>query len=203
MKKIYLVLSLPAVMLLACGAASQVPPPNAVDQQSFIQTSVAQTQTSQAFSQSFIQTTIAQTQAAWTPTQTRQPATMPTVKPTITLQSTAKGSHTYYDSHEKMDCIFWEDVTASMEGNYICVFGRVTSVFLQYNGMYFYFKDDGHSFYLILLKQGDQYYDFPAVQIDDCVQMVGTVKTFLGIPRIETGDRIHYWHSQSYTCDRP
>jgi len=187
-KKIIIVIGA-AMVMFACGAPSE-----AAIQNELVQTKVAET-----VMQNAIQAYIAQTQVAWTPTSTIAPPSAPT----SLLPQTATDSQniTYATATSESDCLFWEDINATMEGQYRCVFGRVAIIDLQNNGMYFYFEDKGTSFYFILLKQGSSYYVFPNVQIGNCVQTKGTIKTFMGIPRIETEGSIIYWHSDQYNCD--
>lgn len=191
-KRIWIILAV-VLLILACGAPTQL-----LTQDDVVQTRVAET-----VMQLNVQAYIAQTQAAMIPTSTSIPSPIPTSTITsIPLPTTGSDSYnSYYDQTIQMDCIFWEQVDASMDGQYLCVYGRVANVILQTNGMYFYFKDDGSGFYFILLKQGYTYYDFPNVQIGNCVQAKGTVKTYLGIPRIETEGTIIYWHSDQYNCN--
>ena len=126
---------------------------------------------------------------------------VPEATPTATPSSGDTIGGSYYDPDIDMECIFWENVTPAMEGQHVCVFGKVTSTQIQYSGSYMYFNDGGQSFYLIALKEGDQYYYFPAVEQGVCVQADGIIKTYMNIPRIETKDQIKYWFSIEYYCD--
>lgn len=190
MNKKILIMVGAAILIFACGS---------VPSDAAIQTALVQTQAAGTEMQNAIQSYIAQTQAAWTPTSGILPPSLPTnmLLPTTSGNNNiTKGTVT-----PGSNCIFWENVTASMEGQNVCVYGRVTDVVPQDNGMYFYFENSGTSFYLILLKQGSVYLDFPDVQIGDCVQTNGTIKTYLGIPRIETENTITYWYGDKYTCE--
>jgi hypothetical protein len=191
-KKLIIMMVGAALLMFACGTPSQV-----LNQEALVQTKVAET-----VMQLNVQTYIAQTQAAWTPTNTLVPTPMPTgIITSIPLPTAEPNSYnSYYDKTLQMECIFWEEVNPGMEGQYQCVYGRVANVILQNNGMYFYFKEDGSGFYFILLKQGYNYFDFPNVQIGNCVQAKGTIKSYMGIPRIETEGTIIYWHSDLYGC---
>lgn len=192
-RKLIFLLAVIALLILACGSPSRV-----VDQAALAHTSAAETMVLLN-----VQTYIAQTQAAQVPTDTLVPSLVPTSTITsIPLPTTEPESYnSYYDQTMQMDCIFWEQVDSTMEGQYKCVYGRVANVILQTNGMYFYFNEDGRGLYFILLKQGYTYYDFPNVQIGNCVQAKGTIKSYMGIPRIETEGTIIYWHSDHYNCN--
>ena len=88
-----------------------------------------------------------------------------------------------------------------MEGQHVCVYGKVTSTQYQFNGNYIFFNDDGRSFYLIILKDGDQYYYFPAAEQGVCVQADGVIKTYMSIPRIEI-TTIYFWQATNYFCEK-
>jgi hypothetical protein len=160
-----------------------------------VETGEAQTQIAENNNESILKTGIAQTQAAWTPTlmatKTRNPYFLSTITPKHV---------SYFNKTLQMDCLFWEKVDQSMVGKTICVYGKITSQLWQYNGMYYYFADDGSSFYVISLKQGSEYYYYPKAEDGVCIQEVGVIKSYLGILRMEAEGAIQYWSSELYNC---
>lgn len=158
-------------------------------------TSVAQTQVVENYNENVIKTGVARTQSAWTPTFKPSNTMNPFFLTTITPKYVS-----YYNSTLQMDCLFWDKVDQSMVGKTICVYGRITSQLLQYNGMYYYFADDGTSFYVISLKQGSDYFYYPKAEDGICIQEVGVIKSYLGILRLEAEGAIQYWSSDLYNC---
>lgn len=162
---------------------------------SIIETGLAQTQIGMNNSESIIKTGIANTQVAWTPTlkptKTRNPYFLSTITPK---------HQSFFDPTLQMDCIFWEKVDQSMIGQNICIYGKISSQLWQYNGMYYYFADDGVSLYVIVLKQGSDYFYYPKAEEGICIQENGIIKSYMGILRMEAEGEIHYWSSDLDNC---
>jgi len=118
---------------------------------------------------------------------TRTPALMSTIIEMRKLTMTASGN-------SRDTCIQWSEVTASMEGDFICVKGIVVDTYFAEKGTYIRFSNDATSFYFIDLYQGDSAFYYPDLRNGDCVYTSGIVKTFMGIPRIEITKKL-------YKCD--
>ena len=138
--------------------------------------------------------------ASRTPRPTIQPSATFVPSPSEPVPTEFKG-RSYFDPELDMDCIFWDSITPEMEGQQVCVYGKVSSTLLQFSGWYVYFKDDGRSFYLIILKEGNQFFYFPSIEQGLCVRAVGEIKTYADIPRIEI-TTIYYWQASNYYCEK-
>lgn len=114
-----------------------------------------------------------------------KPALIPTSTPNPTLppQPTPKPRPTPTES-----CLRWDQVTYLMEGQYLCVYGKVHSNYETDNSWTrIKFSPLSDTFFI-----EDISYTYPDLKTGDCVQAYGIIRLYGKIPHIQTNGELYH-----------
>lgn len=105
----------------------------------------------------------------------------PTKRPTLYKSSTPI----------KKSCYRWDEVTSSMIGKKICVYGKVYKARFQVDTFQILFSDKANTFFFAV-DSGDYF----EVKSGECFYVEGLVKeSYFGVPYIVPGEYIYYCES--------
>jgi hypothetical protein len=167
-------------------------------------------------SEQSIQTAIAQTQVAITQTQTAMPTAIPRDTPTSTITPTFtppptitpvpclnQSTYGVLDKEKKQvcmqsvyyPCLRWDQVTADMKDNTICVRGIIQKIDIywvkKWNNSHWDFTDNRTGFFAVSEYLGWHPVTGKHVSVGDCVVIIGTVQV------ISNGRPYIFWGANS------
>lgn len=106
----------------------------------------------------------------------------PTPYPTIPPPPTSRPRPTPTDS-----CLIWSQVTYLMEGQYLCVYGTVFSIYQTDNSWTrIKFSSFSDTFFI-----EDINYTYPDLKPGNCVQAYGIIRLYGKIPHIQTEGELY------------